>query len=51
MEDGKKLDEDMRRKEAEREKQRTVHNMDIRELHHSLLLLLYLLRIQSSNVS
>lgn len=32
MDDGKKVDEDMLRKELEREKQRKQHNLDIREL-------------------
>lgn len=30
MDDGKKVDEELRRKEKEREKQRDVHNLDIR---------------------
>jgi len=31
IDDGKKVDDDMRRKELEREKQRKQHNLDIRE--------------------
>lgn len=30
LDDGKKVDEELRRKEKEREKQRDVHNLDIR---------------------
>lgn len=31
IDDGKEVDEQLKRKEAEREKQRNVHNLDIRE--------------------
>jgi DNA-repair protein complementing XP-A cells len=39
MDDGKKEDEELRRKELEREKQRNVHNLDMRA-HLSMLNLL-----------
>lgn len=37
MDDGKKVDEDMLRKELEREKQRKQHNLDMRELSNFAL--------------